>query len=150
MEKRPLSVELLDEPRAIQDVSGFDISGSELLEILSSFDLYGLWRMDLGSGQIFWSPDVFRVHELEPSDGPVDMRTVLKNYHPEDKITVARLMDEAIEKRRGYRFVLRVLLPSGRYKLVKSIAKFRDRNDGELIGVYSQFALPMRSIATAN
>jgi PAS domain-containing protein len=150
LENRPLNVEVFENPRPRQQVGSFNLSAEDLLEILSSFDPYGLWRLDLETGQVFWSPDVFQIHGLEQADGPVDMNEAFKLYHPEDARTLCRLIDDAIRSKSGYRFVLRLRMPGGKYRLIKSIARYRDTDGGssELVGVFSRFALDIRSIAT--
>jgi len=150
LENRPLNVEVFANPRPRQLIGSFNLNAEDLLEILSSFDPYGLWRLDLESGQFFWSRDVFNVHGLEPAEGPVDMNEAFKLYHPEDARTLGRLIDDAIRSKSGYRFVLRLRMPDGKYRLVKSVARYREPEDGtgELVGVFSRFALDIRSIAT--
>ena len=125
-----LSVEHFDCPRESQNVDSFDISGNELLSILSMYDLCGLWRLDLKTSKVFWSKDVASIHNMEEQKDPVDLQTALGSYHPEDRKTLARLLDETIVNKTGYRFVLRMRRKDGSYKLVKCIGKYRVAKNG--------------------
>jgi hypothetical protein len=145
----PLSVEAFGEPRPFQDISSFEMSGNDILSLLSMHDTYGAWRLDLASGKVEWSKDVYEIHGMPFTEGSVDLASAIAAYHPEDAKIVAQLIEEAIANKSGYRFVLRLRRPNGTCKMVKSIAKYRKRENGkeELIGLFSQFALPIRSIA---
>jgi hypothetical protein len=147
----PLIVEETENTRPVQDYSDFDLSGEDVLKLLSMYDPYGVWRMDLTSGKVYWSKDVYEIHGLPYTKGEVDLTKAIKAYHPEDAKMVAQLLDEAIASKSSFRFVLRLSQPDGTYKMVKSSAKYRVSTDGkaEIIGLFSQFQLPVRSIASA-
>lgn len=150
MDKKTLNVQLFEKERALQDISGEDMSSTDMLSLLSMFDPYGFWRLDLNTGEVFWTRDVYEIHGLEYSEGPVDLTRAMRAYHPEDQKTVAALLEETINTQTGFRFVLRLKQAGGGYKLVKSIGRYRQRPDGreEIVGLFSQFALAMRSVAT--
>ncbi|MGI9353158.1 MAG: hypothetical protein ACR2O3_16490 [Rhizobiaceae bacterium] len=152
MEKKPLHVENFANKRDLQHIEEMGLTSSELLGILASFDQYGVWRLDLAAGQVYWSRDTFLIHGMEPHDGPVDFHAALTAYHPEDSQTLATLIDETIANKSGFRFVLRLRSGDCRYKLVKSIGTYRIREDGaeEIVGTFSKFAMAMRSIAVAD
>lgn len=149
MPQTPLTVNDDRPPRPQQEISDFRLSPQEMIDLLSMYDPYGVWRMDLESGSVHWSRDVFEIHGLEYSDGPVDLNAALAAYHPDDAKIVAQLLDETIEKKSGFRFVLRLKQSNGRYKMVKSTCRYRQNQDGseELYGLFSEFQLPIRNIA---
>ena len=150
MENSPLIVQTIETEPPTQDISAFGMDGDDLLSILSMFDPYGVWKIDLDSGQMYWSRDVFKIHGIEYHEGPVDLQASIKRYHPEDQKTIGALLSEAIEREVGFRYVLRLNTKDSSYKLVKAICKHRTNGQGtkQLVGVLSEFALPMRSIAT--
>jgi hypothetical protein len=152
LENSALSVDIFDKIRSTQNISGFDLTADELLSILAMYDRYGLWRLDLESGLVYWSRDVYEIHGLEYSDGPVNLTSAINSYHPEDATVISQLIEETISEQSGFRFVLRLKIKSGGFKLVKSSGKYRVNSEGkaELIGLFSQFAPAMRSIATSH
>lgn len=151
MPATPLSVEDFDEMRPKQDLSNFNLGSEEVVQLLSMYDPYGVWRLELDTGHVYWSDDVFEIHGLEVKPGPVNLNDALNSYHPDDARVIAQLLEDCIANKSGYRFVMRLKKPNGEFRLVKSSGKYRETPDGkgEIIGLFSRFALPIRSIATA-
>ena len=148
--KDNLILDFQDEARAPQDIGHLQISGEEMLHVLSLFDPYGMWRMELDTGLVYWSDDVYRIHGMERQDTPVDLKQAMEAYHPEDRPYVTQVLEEAVERKSGFRLVLRLKRPGGGYKLVKSTGKYRELADGtrEIFGTFSEFQSASRAIAT--
>lgn len=146
----PLSVELFDQMRREQDLSSFELTGDELVGLLSMYDPYGVWCLDIETGHVFWSEDVFEIHGLESKPGPVNLNDAINAYHPEDAKVIGQLIEDCIAQKSGFRFVLRLKNPKAGFHLVKALGRYRERPDGkkEIIGLFSRFALPIRSIAS--
>ena len=144
-----LIVDLKDLPRRQQDMREVCVSAQELLDALSEFDPYGIWCIDIDAGLMYWSEDTFRIHELQAFDGPVNLLAAIKAYHPADQKHVLRALEEAAEKKSGFRFVLRVRRNKGGYKLVKCTGKYRQQSNGaaEIVGTFSQFQSAERALA---
>lgn len=144
-----LYIEVVDKPREPQSLEEIGLSDANLLDALSQFDLYGVWRLELETGLLYWSPDVFKIHEMSYAKGPVDVRRAIEAYHPDDRELVASCVDQAAKRKSGFRFVLRLLKPDGTYKLVKSNGRYRKRADGteEVYGTFSEFQPRVRAIA---
>lgn len=140
MAELSLNVELFNELRPEQDLDGFNVSAGEVMGLLSMYDPHGIWRLDLESGHVFWSHDVFEIHGLEPKPGPVNLNDAINSYHPEDAKLISQLIENCIEKKTGYRFVLRLKKPNGGYRLVTSVGRYRERVDGtrEVFGLFSR------------
>lgn len=122
------------------------VSSEEILDLYGSVCPFGIWRLDIGSGRLFWSEDAFRIHGLEPAAEPVSLNQMLARYHPEDAPLVEQLMETATSKRNGYRYVMRVLKCSDTYRLIASAGRYRDADGGELIGYYHEFQDMVRSV----
>lgn len=149
MPRTPLTIDDERPPRPRQDIDEYDVDGQDLMDLLSMYDPYGIWRIDLETGKVHWSPDVYQIHGLDYTEGVVDLNAALAAYHPEDAKMIAQLLEETITKKTGYRFVLRLKKPDGSYKMVKSIAKYRINRNGkaEIYGLFSEFQMPIRNIA---
>lgn len=148
----PLAIEEHATPRPQQDIGQFCFSANEMINLLGQFDPYGAWIMDLETGRVSWSRDAYEIHGMEPTDGHVDLNAAIRAYHPDDRKIVAQMIDETIENRSGFRYVLRIQQAGGSYKLVKCTARYRVNRDGreEIFGLFSQFQPPIRMIATSS
>jgi len=81
----------------------------------------GSFGWDVGSGDIYWTPETFRIFALEPGTKPtVDM--VLERTHPEDRPLVRRVIDLAVEQRKEFDFEHRLLMPDGAVKYIRVVA----------------------------
>lgn len=131
-----------------QDLGEIGLDNASLIDVLSQFDLYGVWRLDVETGMTYWSRDVFIIHNLPFSGGPVDIISAINAYHPEDRAAVSQCLEEALAHKSGFRFVLR-LGDDITYKLVKATGKYRENAKGkpEIYGTFSQFQPPIRSVA---
>ncbi len=145
-----LILDFQDEARSPQDITEMELSAQEVLHVLSLFDPYGMWRVEIDTGMVHWTDDVYRIHGMERTGEAVDVQTAIERYHPDDRQYVSKVMEEAIERKSGFRLVLRLRRPHGGYKLVKSTGKYRERPDGtrELFGTFSEFQSASRAIAT--
>ncbi len=128
---------------------GVNINAQEVVDALAQFDPYGTWRIDISSGLMHWSEDVFRIHGLQQTDGPVNLITVLNVYHPADREIVLRAIEETTARKSGFRYVLRVQRRTGGYKLVKCTGTYRELEDAtpEIVGTFSQFQSAQRALA---
>lgn len=145
-----LNLDFREKARNPQIIKDMDICGAELLNILSAFDNYGMWRLDIETSKVVWSEDVFRIHELPRVDGPVDLDAAISRYHPEDQQYLPQVLGEAIARKSAFRFVLRLKRAYSGYKLVKSTGKYRHRPGygPEMIGTFSEFQPANRAIAS--
>jgi hypothetical protein len=144
-----LYFEVVDTPAHKQPLKDIGLQDVDLLEVLAQFDPYGVWRMELETGLLFWSRDVFEVHEMTYQPGPVDLRKAIDSYHPDDREMVINCIEEAASRKTGFRFVLRLQRADGSYKLVKCIGRYRLNSEGgeEIYGTVSQFQERIRSVA---
>lgn len=143
-----LAMQIGEVEKSSQDLAAIGLKGISLLDPLSSFDPYGAWRLDIATGLTYWTRDVYLIHGMSPTAGPVDLVSAVNAYHPEDRELVMQCVEEAIANKSGFRFVLRLLPTDGQQVLVKSTGVFRTTANGdELYGTFSQFQAPVRSVA---
>ena len=60
------------------------VDAQKLMDLVMHTQGIGNWRVDVRSGQAWWSPRVFEIHGMEPTDGPVDVEAGIRAYHAED------------------------------------------------------------------
>ncbi len=73
------------------------------------------------TGPVYWSEESYRIWGLDPQQGLPDLDTVLQRIHPDDRNTVSKEAFEALNQRREYEIELRIVLPDGTVKHLKSI-----------------------------
>jgi len=70
--------------------------GRNLLDTVASMARIGGWELDLATMTPIWSDEVYRIHELDPSDRP-DFQQALSFYPPEARAAVEKAILEALE-----------------------------------------------------
>ncbi len=128
-----LSSVILEKPVTFEPSIG---DADKLMALVSQTQGIGNWRVDVKRGVAFWSPRVFEIHGMEPSDGPVDLNEAIRVYHPDDARTVAWLVVNSIENQVGYTFVLRLVRKNGEIRLVEAASSVEVNVAGETVALY--------------
>ena len=146
-----MNVDFRDDLRPCQKDDDIEISGEELLEVLSCFNAYGRWRFDIAMGSMTWSEDVYRLHDMPVTAAPVGMKTAVSRYHPEDRQYLPALLDDAISNKSGFQFALRIKSRRDTYKLVHAVGKYREHptKGPQIIGAFCERQPAMRMIGAA-
>lgn len=110
--------------------------GRRWLEAVEKLALVGYWHVDLGASELFWSPEVYRIHDRDPALGPPLLGNAIDYYHPDDRPLVAEYLDQAIRQQSGFDFVLRLLLESGEIRWVEARGEIEPNGAGEPVGVF--------------
>jgi len=144
-----LSIEFRDAPCPSQPLAAIGLEDANLLDALSQFDPYGAWCVDLETGMVYWTRDVFEIHGMPYKEGPIDLALAISRYHPDDRELVMNCIEEATERKTGFRFVLRLATPDGHNKLVRASGLYRvnSQGKGEVFGAFSQFQPRVRTVA---
>tara|TARA_B100001971_G_C18188218_1_gene536953 strand:+ start:143 stop:1435 length:1293 start_codon:yes stop_codon:yes gene_type:complete len=111
----------------------------ELLKKAEKMMKIGHWYYNLKEQSLHWSDEIFAIHGLNPEDGEPDLRTAIDFYHPEDAPHVEKTIQDAIEKKAGFDFELRLISKDGSLKYVMSIGEADVDNNGEVVGVLGFF-----------
>jgi PAS domain S-box-containing protein len=80
----------------------------------------GSFGWEVGSGEIFWSEETFRIFEYEPSL-KVTVDLVLARTHPDDRAFVQEMVDRAEQEKKHFDFEHRLLMPDGSVKYVQVV-----------------------------
>ena len=80
----------------------------------------GGWVFRVG-GFEYWSPEMFRIHGLEPADGAPTVGEYLALVHPEDRDSVSREITNFLEKNAGFEFTKRIVWPDGAVRHVRCV-----------------------------
>ena len=95
----------------------------------------GGWELDVLSGEIAWSAQVYRIHELDPTAAPV-LGQALEFYAPEARPVVEAAVARAIAEGTGWDLELPFVTATGRHIWVRSVgeAEWRDGRVVRLMG----------------
>ena len=103
----------------------------------------GSWEYDLQTGKIAWSPELFRLLDLDPNEPEPDYATNLALYHPEDAARLHNCVRQAVTEGKDYELDLRRIMRGGDandgqatrwYHAVGKAARDRDGQVIELMG----------------
>ena len=99
----------------------------------------GSWQFDLSENRLTWSDELYRIFEVDPTQGPADYEHFLQLIHPDDRERVDQAYRCALKERQPYEVEHRMVLADGRIKQI--------RERGETL--YDDDGKPLRSIGTA-
>ena len=98
----------------------------------------GSWELDLRTDHLTWSPETYRIFEIDEQQVSASLLIFRSHLHPDDKQEVMAAYARSIELRQPYEFTHRLLMPDGRIKHVQERAET----------YYDSAGAPMRSIGT--
>ncbi len=99
----------------------------------------GSWEMDVQSGSITWSDELFHIMGHDPQSFTPQYDSLDKVVHPDDLEPMKAAVTTAIENKTPFEFLLRVVLPDGRIRTLLDQAETQYDGDGN----------PIRMIGTA-
>ena len=78
----------------------------------------GSWHLDLLSGKLLWSDEIFRLFEIDPTHFAATYEAFLDAIHPDDRERVADAYADSLARRSPYEITHRLLMRDGRVKWV--------------------------------
>jgi diguanylate cyclase (GGDEF)-like protein/PAS domain S-box-containing protein len=78
----------------------------------------GDWELDLASGRLTWSAQIYRIFEMEPAQFGATLDAFLACVHPDDRAEVERAYADSVARRQPYDVVHRLRMADGRVKYV--------------------------------
>jgi PAS domain S-box-containing protein len=113
-------------------------SSEHLLALAERMSAVGYWRLDLATGSVTWSDQVYRIHGVTRETYDPDLRSVIDFYHPDDRATVEGGIDRASRNGGSFEFEIRLIRADGSVRAVVSRGERETDDDGKptaLIGV---------------
>lgn len=99
----------------------------------------GHWVVDVTTGDVSWSPQVFEIHGRDRELGEPHLDDAIAYYHPDDRDRVQEMVGRAMETGRGFDFELRLVREDGRQRTVISRGQVETDSSGRathIIGVF--------------
>ena len=79
----------------------------------------GSWHLDLVTGHLKWSDEIFRIFEQDPQLFKASNAAFMETVHPDDRSKVTHAYEESVRNHSTYEIEHRLLLPDGRIKFVQ-------------------------------
>ncbi|MGK7389210.1 MAG: PAS domain-containing sensor histidine kinase [Candidatus Cyclobacteriaceae bacterium M2_1C_046] len=97
----------------------------------------GIWNLDLSSDHIFWSDELYRIHELDEKK-KLTIEEALSYYAIEHQVLVREIFYDAIQQKKEFDYELRIITAKNNLRWVRVIAS-PVIEKGELISVQGIF-----------
>lgn len=125
---------------------------AEDLEEAQRIASLGRWELDIESGELYWSSEIYRLFELDGDNFDCTYDAFLSFVHPDDRDLLDQAYRESIDNKKPYHFEHRMLMPDGRIKWVsergytafdsngkplKSLGTVQDITDRKMLSFYS-------------
>jgi PAS domain S-box-containing protein len=95
--------------------------------------LLGSWEFEVPSRAIIWSPEVYRIFERDPEQGPPSFADLQEIYLPEDREQHNRVIEHAIASRQAYTLDLRLRRPNGELRYIQARGEPVIDDNGQLL-----------------
>jgi PAS domain S-box-containing protein len=123
---------LLHASQRLNETNRLLMMGEELAQL-------GHWYLSVGTGEIRWSDEIFRIHGREIDLGPPALEAALDFYHPDDRPVIAGLVFEAMATGTAFACELRLIRPDGSIRDVSSRGQADRAADGAITGLFGVF-----------
>lgn len=94
------------------------ISSSETLKEAQKIAHIGNWHLNLLSGELLWSEEIYRLFEIDPNKFGATYEAFLNAIHPEDRDAVNQAYSNSLVTRMPYEITHRLLMSDDRIKWV--------------------------------
>src|SRR5258706_3923568 len=80
----------------------------------------GSWAFD-ADGFYYWSPELFRMHGLDPASKPPSVQEYLDRLHPQDRESMADLINRIVAEDSPFDAIKRIVRPSGEVRYIRCV-----------------------------
>jgi PAS domain S-box-containing protein len=80
----------------------------------------GSWALD-ADGFYYWSPELFRMHGLDPASKPPRVQEYLDCVHPQDRESMTGLIEGILEKASPFDATKRIVRPDGEVRYIRCV-----------------------------
>lgn len=94
-----------------------------LLRETQAISKTGGWEIDLSTGRVYWTDEVYRIFELPFGHDPSDIQSDLSLFSPESRPVMMHAMKRIVEQGEPYDLELEIVRPKGEKRWVRTIAR---------------------------
>jgi formate hydrogenlyase transcriptional activator len=91
----------------------------------------GSWEWDIGTNDLYWSDEIYRIFGLSPLKFGATYEAFLASVHPDDREHVERSVNVALNEKEPYDIEHRIVLPNGEIRFVNERAEVTFNKRGE-------------------
>src|SRR5271168_592444 len=81
----------------------------------------GSWAFD-ADGFYYWSPELFRMHGLDPASKPPSVQEYLDRVHPQDRASMANLIKGILAHASPFDATKRIVRPNGEVRYIRCVS----------------------------
>ncbi|MDQ0454458.1 PAS domain-containing protein [Rhizobium paknamense] len=125
------------------------LTEKDVMDLVQTFQLCGFWRIDIDRGHFFATENFYRLFEVEPQSGPLNIKALAERIHPDDRDMLLETYQRACSTGETYQNIHRLITRCGCTKFIRVIGRFRatGQGSGELQGIIHEI-LPQVPTAT--
>lgn len=109
----------------------------DLLDATGRMAKVGGWKLNTKTNQLIWTKETYRIHDVDPAIDP-PLHEALEFFHPEDRPTLTRALERAIEFGEPYDLELRFISAKGQKLWTRSICH-PEIKDGQVVCLHGTF-----------
>ena len=96
----------------------------------------GSWRWKVGTGEVSWSAEHFRIFAFDPATTQPSYATFMERIHAEDRSSFEQAIERAVRERSRFQHEYRIALPTGSVKHLQSVGlpDITESGDLEFVG----------------
>jgi PAS domain S-box-containing protein len=91
----------------------------------------GAWEWEVATHEVRWSPNLERIHGLEPGTFAGTFEAFVSDVHPEDLDRLKATVQRALEEDRPYRIEYRIVRPDGAVRWLEARAEITRDEEGQ-------------------
>lgn len=98
----------------------------------------GGWEVDIHTNAVYWSEEVYEIHEVEPSYEP-DVESAISFFHADSIPIISKAVEEAIQHGKEYDLELKFITAKGKQIWVRAIGRPGFNEKGEVTSLRGVF-----------
>ena len=108
------------------------IVAAEKLKEAQQIAQIGHWDWDVNSGKLGWSDNMYNIYGVDPNNG-IDYDKFISLVHPDDRASMQKNIEEAVESRAFPDFFHRIITPGGAEKIMHARGELITDANGKVI-----------------
>lgn len=108
----------------------------QLLGLLENHLQLGMWRLNIATGELFWSRRAFQIYDRPYRDGAIDPGVAIEALISQDRRSAADLMLGAIKRKGGFEYTLRIADQAGKIKVIECVGRVELSDKGVVQAVF--------------
>ena len=96
----------------------------------------GFWELDAGTSEVFWSPELFKMFDLDPEqDRPLDLEEQSQVFTPSSWDAIQRALRRSLQTGEPYELELEYMVGSGRSRWMLARGEAHTDEDNQICGL---------------